>query len=911
MKNKIKILSSLVLSIMLSCSPPLADNPVQNNTKNSIDISSLPQPIIQGISKTEVRSGELITISGDNFNPNSGILNEVYFILKTGELLKGAILNLDKNKIDVIIPVIENQNSDFEITSIKVKVGVKENTKNINLLLKSIVFSTIQNQIKENVKNLINQDNKTASIDFANTINKVYSENEDTTEAKRIINVALSSSINSEQDLLNISKKINGLILEFDGNNFRIKASSKRRSLIFVNGMNTSFSNIEQTNNNRIFNKTYEKDLVQSEYLSKYNVVLDENGSKKIKELKLGSDIKEFGDFVGSIKVIQNIVSKNSKLKDVIVLGIYAQNEFNLINGTSNTDLQENDGLLCYGRDLDIEHYGKDKSTPANIKCDNNFVYTNKQLRNESGIVVLNLELLIKSELDSGSFPILVGHSQGNAFIQIALKRFRNYKDSKLSEVKSNVGYIGLGSIMRDHDIFDTVPNTFYITNDFDKSAEHYQYGDFRSEDYKPSDSREQWTKSHSDKWNFDSDYYKENHILEAYLKSSEPLNLFIKNLEDIYSKITKDSLNPIQNKPDVQQNNKNINPKVEVTPNSGIKGQNFNQGGTGFTPNGDINLFIKYPNGDIIPIRKKADSNGNLINNYNSSTATQFGEYQYYAVDMNTNNISNTLKFYINEQKLYPSSEENNIKPIIKEEIPIVNNPTPQYDYVPPIKQIEESMPVQINRSPQITEMNVSPLNATIKAGELQKVNLYANATDLDNDSLKYEWYSNNTFIRSGNSSNIDFAKGNHVIKLVVTDAQGLTASSEKTVVITESDPIKNYTYSFSYSNSTQVGNSYWSKPILRAVGGINGSTLSVIVYKIDQSPFSTNSNTYLKVGSQETYGVNHSQGNVNSGTNTFSLSVDLNTKTWDSNSKDYYVRVQDLSGGWSWVGPITVTRN
>lgn len=134
--------------------------------------------------------------------------------------------------------------------------------------------------------------------------------------------------------------------------------------------------------------------------------------------------------------------------------------------------------------------------------------------------------------------------------------------------------------------------------------------------------------------------------------------------------------------------------------------------------------------------------------------------------------------------------------------------------------------------------------------------------------------------------------------------------ASPESPLPNKSSESSTGYVYEISGGKSTEQGGGTWGS-ILKMVAEIDGDRLSVTVSKKDGSAFSGYSNrVYLKVGTYESYGVNHSMAVVHSGRLDFSLYDGLrNYSTQWEPDKKFYVRVEN-SGGHAWVGPIKVIR-
>lgn len=83
------------------------------------------------------------------------------------------------------------------------------------------------------------------------------------------------------------------------------------------------------------------------------------------------------------------------------------------------------------------------------------------------------------------------------------------------------------------------------------------------------------------------------------------------------------------------------VNPKVSVSPSSGVQGTTFQEPGSGFTPFGAVTLHFKQPNGVEAPVvGVTANGSGAFTHAYASSSGTMVGSWTYWGVD-NTSGIS------------------------------------------------------------------------------------------------------------------------------------------------------------------------------------------------------------------------------------------------------------------------------
>jgi len=98
--------------------------------------------------------------------------------------------------------------------------------------------------------------------------------------------------------------------------------------------------------------------------------------------------------------------------------------------------------------------------------------------------------------------------------------------------------------------------------------------------------------------------------------------------------------------------------PTVAQSPMSGPPGTVFIQWGTGFSPNGTVNIHIRKPNGtEYLPQTKRVDSNGNFEVTYVSQPDKPTGQYSWWAEDVNTGAKSNEVTYTV----FAPSSQPPN----------------------------------------------------------------------------------------------------------------------------------------------------------------------------------------------------------------------------------------------------------
>jgi formylglycine-generating enzyme required for sulfatase activity len=522
---------------------------------NSTVGSDRPIPQIQAVSIPTVRAGQTLQLTGENFLSDESSQQQVFFILENGEYIQGIISKISAQQLEIIIPLIENQREDLQIA----KIGLYDSYNQIEfdypLVIQPIIFSDEQTQIKQKTEALI-QGNETAKQSLVETLDTVLASHKNVEDAVREINIAFSAAIHTEADAESLSQNLNGLVLAFEQGSFRIQQSQGQGDvLIFTNGMNNNF----------LGKNDPDAALHQEHILRKSTLILDNDGSQKIQSLEINKQISLFGSFVGSIRAIQDKLSR-TPLQNTRVLGVFLQG--NAIFGELPVeDVVEIQKSFCELRHQDILSFPNDYGELINLY--NNFGCSSfpfgprtqseqGHLTSQNQKVIAALDTLIREEVRKKNKVVLMPYSQGTILNQVLLARYRNLDDEIFkSDLRKYVGFLGLASLSRYHLIGDIVPNYYYITNNYDKLAELFQYGIRigttyivdRKETESPPHPRVFWTDSKGFlpseiKFNNISQFSK-NHILEDYLNEPEPLQKITENLSKLYQDLGEKAASP------------------------------------------------------------------------------------------------------------------------------------------------------------------------------------------------------------------------------------------------------------------------------------------------------------------------------------------------------------------------------
>jgi len=149
-----------------------------------------------------------------------------------------------------------------------------------------------------------------------------------------------------------------------------------------------------------------------------------------------------------------------------------------------------------------------------------------------------------------------------------------------------------------------------------------------------------------------------------------------------------------------------------------------------------------------------------------------------------------------------------------------------------------------------------------------------------------------------------------NQLVTLTATYVfNGIAYKAYKNVTITDSNSLP--PYSIVGDNPTTNGWSYWKKPLLKLEAIITGTTLKLIVTKIDGMPFESSGTVYFKVGTYEPWGFDRKKDYTTGGV-TMEVIYEHDLSEYSGQyPKEFYVRHEPYEGGFSWVGPITVVQN
>lgn len=107
--------------------------------------------------------------------------------------------------------------------------------------------------------------------------------------------------------------------------------------------------------------------------------------------------------------------------------------------------------------------------------------------------------------------------------------------------------------------------------------------------------------------------------------------------------------------------------------------------------------------------------------------------------------------------------------------------------------------------------------------------------------------------------------------------------------------------------TSCTSSGGGTWGS-ILNLCVSISGGTGSFTVTKVDGSNFNTAGTMHLKVGTYETWGVDHTSSHIYGGSILRGFNFSDFFGQWPGYPKQYYARWDSDPGGYAWVGPITI---
>lgn len=224
-------------------------------------------------------------------------------------------------------------------------------------------------------------------------------------------------------------------------------------------------------------------------------------------------------------------------------------------------------------------------------------------------------------------------------------------------------------------------------------------------------------------------------------------------------------------------------------------------------------------------------------------------------------------------------------------------------------------------NQAPQIGSIQVNPWNPVSTDGNAVSVEVFVSASDPDGDAVSLSWQKDGELIYSNQAHlNVILPVGTHVYRIFATDSKGAQSSPQNATIVVQDgrlpEPSCEYEYEITPAIQTD-GTSYWNGvPQLRVETRFKHGTCSLVefqVTKLDGGAFSENNSLLLLVGSDTpTVGNVRATVNVDAGDLMASMLLDLayTDQQWESSGKDFLIRAQNESGGFSVTAPIHITR-
>ena len=196
------------------------------------------------------------------------------------------------------------------------------------------------------------------------------------------------------------------------------------------------------------------------------------------------------------------------------------------------------------------------------------------------------------------------------------------------------------------------------------------------------------------------------------------------------------------------------------------------------------------------------------------------------------------------------------------------------------------------------IDDKSLSQITMKVSGPKGNDLIAFSNTISGTNHSLSNYYFDSNNSAYAG-------IPGNYTVAMWIKDAAGNTESRVFGVTINTPTPIYGYRLLDSY---VTTGGGTWGS-ILNLNASINSSGNVAFTVNKKTGAFTTASTAYLKVGSYESYGVNHAQGSIPSGGSSKQFNINIAQLDWPQSIKSYYIRVQN-NDGFAWVGPIRVER-
>lgn len=500
-----------------------------NNIKTDVDTTV---PILSSLSDDKGEVGDKITLNGKNFGSNPQVKISLGDVIANA-----YVIDSNDTTINIRVPFISNKTVSSGgtmrvVSNQKDSKGLLFTYNPVVITQSQKSFTSVINSLK-----IDKDDPDSSAQNMQKLVSKVFLESTNNQDFSRKIDIALAQSINSKKDiddLVEINKKLSGYIASsesFINNSFSTKDSNfddtacgkntesigePQTSMIYVNGINTEYGfDITNQRIREVLGIKNQDDI----FLPDARKLLDEADKCYI-----------FTGFLKNLQVIQKFLDDNN-IKNTKLMGVYNVSGVNLnlfsewyskLANSIEDSLKNNELEI---KNLDEKYKNASYFEKANIIAENlvrksidnkyqNFSFVKDKIvefdsyglkilpKVESGLnyavgmgtdivesfsqylcnslekiendkTVPTIKNVMEEQILSGRKVILLPHSQGNFFVNEAIKEIKNSNDTNnlLKEyLNTSIGVIGLASPQILEKSFFS--NSFYVSNIGDTVAQ-------------------------------------------------------------------------------------------------------------------------------------------------------------------------------------------------------------------------------------------------------------------------------------------------------------------------------------------------------------------------------------------------------------------------------------------------------